>query len=104
MLGRAAYHTPEILTGVDYLLEGNPAEAFDFSALIESMAEYAARHISCGGRLGHITRHMVGLFHGQPGARRWRQTLSTEAVIPGAGAQVLRDAFAAVDISAKEAA
>lgn len=104
MLGRAAYHTPEILTGVDYLLDGNPAEAFDFSALIESMADYAARHISNGGRLGHITRHMVGLFHGQPGARRWRQILSTEAVIPGAGAQVLRDAFSAVDISAKEAA
>src|SRR5690606_12217275 len=103
MLGRAAYHMPEILPGVDCLLDGKRAEVFDFSALIETMADYAARHISHGGRLGHITRHMVGLFHGQPGARRWRQILSTEAVIPGAGAQVLRDAFSAVDISAKEA-
>ncbi|EXL04056.1 tRNA dihydrouridine(20/20a) synthase DusA [Aquamicrobium defluvii] len=104
MLGRAAYHMPEILTGVDPLLDGKPAEAFDFGALIESMADYASRHISHGGRLGHITRHMVGLFHGQPGARRWRQILSTEAVVPGAGAQVLCNAFAAVDLSAKQAA
>ncbi|MET3659910.1 tRNA dihydrouridine(20/20a) synthase DusA [Aquamicrobium ahrensii] len=102
MLGRAAYHTPGILTDVDPLLEGKPAESFDFTVLIETMADYATRHIAHGGRLGHVTRHMVGLFHGLPGARRWRQILSTEAPRPGAGAQVLRDAFAAVDVSAYE--
>ncbi len=104
MLGRAAYHTPGILTGLDPLLAGVPAGAFDFPALIETMADYASRHIAQGGRLGHITRHMVGLFHGLPGARRWRQILSTEAMKPGADAQVLYDAFAAVDIAAREAA
>ncbi|KAB2864199.1 MAG: tRNA dihydrouridine(20/20a) synthase DusA, partial [Bauldia sp.] len=51
---------------------------------------------AAGGRLAHVTRHMTGLFHGLPGARRWRQALSTEAVKPGADPQVLRDALAHV--------
>jgi tRNA-dihydrouridine synthase A len=100
MLGRAAYHTPGILIGVDADIYGGPAQPFDFAGLIETMAAYAARHIERGGRLGHITRHMVGLFHGQPGARRWRQILSTDATRGAAGSQVLRDAFAAVDLDA----
>lgn len=105
MLGRAAYHTPSVLAGVDAMLRGEAAEDFDHAALIEAMADYAGRHIAAGGRLGHVTRHMVGLFHGLAGARRFRQILSTEANKPGAGPQVLRDAFAAVDMSrASEAA
>ena len=99
MLGRAAYHTPSILTGVDALLRDEAAQDFDFSALIETMADYAGRHIAAGGRLGHVTRHMVGLFHGLAGARRFRQILSAEANKPGAGPDVLRDAFAAVNLS-----
>ena len=64
------------------------------------------RHVATGGRLSQVTRHMVGLFHGLPGARRYRQILSTEATRAGAGPEVLRAAFAAVDLSggAKEAA
>jgi tRNA-dihydrouridine synthase A len=60
------------------------------------MADYCAAHVAAGGRLSHVTRHMTGLFHGLPGARRWRQILSTDAMQPGAGPQVLREAFAAV--------
>ncbi|MER8972426.1 tRNA dihydrouridine(20/20a) synthase DusA [Mesorhizobium sp. M0800] len=97
MLGRAAYHTPGILTGIDAAFYGSTAESFDFAALIDAMADYASRHIEQGGRLGHVTRHMVGLFHGLPGARRYRQILSTEATKPGAGAEVLKAAFAEVD-------
>lgn len=97
MLGRAAYHTPGILTGIDAAFYGSTAESFDFAALIDAMANYAARHIELGGRLGHVTRHMVGLFHGLPGARRYRQILSTEATRPGAGPEVLKSAFAEVD-------
>jgi tRNA-dihydrouridine synthase A len=100
MLGRAAYHTPGILVDVDSTFYANEATAFDFAALIDVMADYCARHIAAGGRLAHVTRHMVGLFHGLPGARRWRQILSTEAARPGAGPQVLRDAFAVVDLDA----
>ncbi|MBN9242759.1 MAG: tRNA dihydrouridine(20/20a) synthase DusA [Mesorhizobium sp.] len=100
MLGRAAYHTPGILAGADAMLEGRPPPDFDFAALVETMADYATAHIARGGRLAHVTRHMVGLFHGLPGARRWRQVLSEEAARPGAGAAVLKAAFAAVDLSA----
>lgn len=106
MLGRAAYHTPGILAGVDAAFYGAQSEPFDFAALIDVMADYAARHIEQGGRLGHVTRHMVGLFHGLPGARRYRQILSTDATRPGAGPDVLKAAFAAVDFggAAAEAA
>ena len=104
MLGRAAYHKPGVLTGVDAMLQDEPAQDFDFAELIEVMADYAGRHIAGGGRLGHVSRHMVGLFHGLAGARRYRQILSTDANKPGAGPQVLRDAFAAVDLMSRSEA
>ncbi len=97
MLGRAAYHTPGILAGVDARIHGEAAQEIDAGALIETMAAYCQRHIENGGKPGHVTRHMVGLFHGLPGARRYRQILSTEASRPGADANVLRQAFSAVD-------
>ena len=50
-----------------------------------------------GGRLSHVTRHMLGLFHGRPGARQWRRILSVDAAKPGAGADVVLDALAALD-------
>ncbi|RRI03934.1 tRNA dihydrouridine(20/20a) synthase DusA [Mesorhizobium tamadayense] len=103
MLGRAAYHTPGILIGVDAQLYGEAQVAFDYAALMDAMGSYAARHIEKGGRLGHVTRHMVGLFHGLPGARRYRQILSTDANKPGAGPDVLKTAFAAIDFAAAEA-
>jgi tRNA-dihydrouridine synthase A len=96
MVGRAAYHTPSMLHGVDSLLAGNEAGAFDAGAVISAMADHAGRHIAAGGRLSHITRHMVGLFHGMPGARRFRQILSTDANVPGAGPEVILRAFAAI--------
>ena len=98
MLGRAAYHTPGILAAVDAAIYGEPAREFDHAALIDAMAGYAARHIEQGGRLAHVTRHMVGLFHGQPGARRFRQILSTDAARAGAGSEVLYTALAAVEL------
>ena len=66
--------------------------------VISGMGEYADSHLSRGGRLNQITRHMVGLFHGVPGARRWRQILSTEAVKPGAGPEVIERAFSAIQL------
>ena len=79
---------------------GEPARPFDPNVLLETMCAYAERHIAAGGRLGHVTRHMVGLFHGLPGARRYRQILSVDATKPGAGPEVLRKAFAAVEFGA----
>ena len=101
MLGRAAYHTPALLADADSTIFGEPPSPADWAALIETMADYAERHIVAGGRLSQVTRHMVGLFHGLPGARRYRQILSSEATKPGTGPDVLRKAFAAVGLSAK---
>jgi tRNA-dihydrouridine synthase A len=100
MLGRAAYQAPGLLAGADAAVFGEAPGETDWPALIETMAGYAARHIAAGGRLPQVTRHMVGLFHGLPGARRWRQILSVEATRPGAGPEVLRAAFAAIDFTA----
>ncbi len=74
MLGRAAYHNPWILAELGGRF-GQPV-ASSRRAVVAAMAEYAARHIERGGRLQQVGRHMLGLFHGQPGARRWRQMLS----------------------------
>lgn len=96
MLGRAAYHTPGLLAEVDQLLSGGAIGQATLADVVDAMAAYAERHIAAGGRLSHVTRHMVGLFHGRPGARRYRQILSIEATRPGAGPEVLREAFGAV--------
>ncbi len=105
MLGRAAYHEPGLLAGVDARLYGAPGTMPDWPALIDAMADYCGRHIAAGGRLSHVTRHMTGLFHGLAGARRWRQVLSTEAARPGAGPEVLRAALSHVRLDgARDAA
>jgi tRNA-dihydrouridine synthase A len=104
MLGRAAYQTPGMLAAVDAELYGAAARPFDPDGLLDVMCRYAEAHIAAGGRLGHVTRHMVGLFHGLPGARRYRQILSAEANRPGAGPEILRQAFAAVDFDAERVA
>ncbi len=96
MMGRAAYQTPDRLAEVDARIFGAAPQPVDYAALIDTMADYAARHLENGGRLGQVTRHMLGLFNGMPGARRWRQILSDGAVRPDAGPQLLREAFAAV--------
>lgn len=103
MMGRAAYHNPAILADVEAVLGGSQSD-IDWDRIIDAMADYIGRHTASGGRLSHVTRHMVGLFHGLPGARRYRQILSTEAVKPGAGAEVLFAAYSAVDLKAAERA
>jgi tRNA-dihydrouridine synthase A len=76
MLGRAAYHEPWLLAGVDRVLFGEDPPVADRFELIEPLVAYAARHVRAGGRLREVTRHVLGLFNGLPGARRWRQLLS----------------------------
>ncbi|EUB95475.1 TIM-barrel protein, yjbN family [Rhizobium sp. CF080] len=105
MLGRAAYHNTGMLAGVDAFLNFGAVEKtrtveIDWLALRETMMDYAAELMTRGGRLHHVTRHMVGLFQGFAGARRFRQILSTDATRPGAGPEVIAAAFAAVDIDA----
>jgi tRNA-dihydrouridine synthase A len=95
MLGRAAYQHPAILADVDQLLGGTEAPA-DLVSAAERMIPYAEAHCAAGGRLAAVTRHMIGLFQGRPGARLWRQILTVEGSRAGAGPEVIRRALAAV--------
>lgn len=125
MLGRAAYHDsamltaadrhfPHPLTGAEPIVENGATFSerghrldLDFWASVrDAMADYAAAHIASGGRLIHVTRHMVGLFQGWAGARRYRQILSSDATRQGAGPDVIHAAFEAVfeATAAKQAA
>ena len=95
MLGRAAYHTPALLGEVDRRVFGeerdvSPAEA------VELYRPYVERELAGGTHLAAMTRHMLGLFHGLPGARAWRRILTVEGVKPGAGIEVIEAALAQV--------
>lgn len=96
MVGREAYQNPEILLAVDPTLFGVAAPVADGFEAIEAMAPYIEAQLAEGVRLSSITRHMIGLFPGRPGARLYRRHLATEAVKPGAGLEVLFEAAAHV--------
>ncbi|MEW5250215.1 tRNA dihydrouridine(20/20a) synthase DusA [Microbulbifer discodermiae] len=95
MLGRAAYQTPTLLAEVDSALFGgcpgpSPAQ------VVERMLPYIEQQLCHGGQLNHISRHMLGLFQGVPGARRFRRHLSENAHKAGAGPEVVEQALAMV--------
>ncbi|MCV2875671.1 tRNA dihydrouridine(20/20a) synthase DusA [Rhodobacteraceae bacterium XHP0102] len=97
MVGRAAYQSPyAILGAADQTIYDAPHAALSAVEVAQAMIPYAARHIAQGGRLHHITRHMLGLFAGQSGARAWRRILSTEAQGPDAGPEVINRALNAM--------
>ena len=103
MIGRAAYHQPmEALGAADAEIwgDGHPADPFEVA---EAMKPYIARHLQNGGRLHQITRHMLGLFHARPGARRFRQILSEGATREGAGLELFESALSAPREQANEA-
>jgi tRNA-dihydrouridine synthase A len=96
MVGRAAYHRPfDILGQADARLWGDDRWMTP-EAAARAMLPYVERHLAEGGRLHQVTRHMLGLFAGRPGARRWRQILSEGATRPGAGPELVERALAEV--------
>jgi tRNA-dihydrouridine synthase A len=103
MLGRAAYHTPEVLGDVDARLFGSGETVSPFEA-VERYRPYVQRELARGTHLAAMTRHMLGLFHGVPGARTWRRILTVEGVKPGAGIEVIDRALEAVSGLEREAA
>ena len=106
MVGRAAYHMPyDILGTADAALfpDLGSGHARTRTEAVEAMMPYIDAHLSAGGRLHQVTRHMLGLFHGQPGARGWRRVLSEGASREGAGLPLLRAALAEVSESAAAA-
>ena len=93
MMGREAYQNPGILAEVDRELFGTRTDALDVVSVIESMYPYIENELSQGTYLGHITRHMLGIFQGIPGARQFRRHLSENAHKAGADVEVLRQAL-----------
>jgi tRNA-dihydrouridine synthase A len=102
MLGRAAYREPWRLLDVDPLVFGAPAPAPSAKAAAEMLVPYIERQLARGIRLHSITRHVLGLFQGVPGARAFRRHIATHAVRPGAGAEVLIEALDLVLDSGRE--
>jgi tRNA-dihydrouridine synthase A len=96
MMGRAAYQEAWRLLAVDPLIYGAPAPYPSPKAALEAFFPYVERELARGTRLHSITRHILGLFQGVPGARAFRRHIATQAVKPGAGIAVLRDALGLV--------
>jgi tRNA-dihydrouridine synthase A len=97
MYGREAYHDPWMLAAVDPLFANVPAPISSRRDAVEAMFDYIATNLATGLPLHRITRHMLGLYHGQPGGRLWRQVLSVDGCKPGAGLDVLRRALSTVE-------
>ncbi|MDR9427134.1 tRNA dihydrouridine(20/20a) synthase DusA [Salibaculum sp.] len=100
MIGRTAYHSPaEILLDADRAIFGG-APGPDRHAVVAAMRPYIAAHLAEGGKLAQVTRHMLGLFAGLPGARHWRRVLSEQGHRAGAGPEVLDRALDAMEQAA----
>lgn len=89
MLGRSVYQNPYILAKVDRLYYGATSMPLTRHEVVEQLLPYVERKLSQGDPLNRITRHILGLFQGCPGARRWRRHLSENAHLPGAGTEVI---------------
>src|SRR5499426_2753220 len=96
MMGRAAYQDPWRLLAVDPMLFGEPAPFASSKAAAEALIPYIERELARGTRLNAVTRHVLGLFRGVPGARAFRRHLAIEASKPAAGAAAFRAALALV--------
>ena len=97
MLGRAAYHNPFVLALVDHQIYGDEDLPMTRAQVVDAMRPYIERELANGVRLPSITRHMMGLYLHEPGARHWRRHLSIEACKKGAGVNVVLDAMALVE-------
>ena len=92
MLGRAAYHDPYLLAQVEHVLHGEPLPARE--SVLQRLRPYIEAELARGTAFKHISRHLLGLYQGEPGARAFRRTLSEGAHLPGAGWALLEQAQA----------
>lgn len=102
MIGRAAYQNPYSLADADRRFFGATQPPLSRHEIIERLLPYIEREVAKGVPVHGITRHILGLFQGQPGARAWRRYLSENAPKEGAGADVVRRALAYVSREAVE--
>ena len=96
MLGRAAYHEPAILGQADRRLFGTAPSDIDAFSALARYRPYMADRLAEGVPLAAMSRHMLGLMHGRPGARAFRRILTVESTLPGAGLEVVDRAVEAV--------
>lgn len=96
MIGREAYQSPYLLAEVDQIIFGKARPVKKRSQIVHEMYPYIERQLSNGAYLGHITRHMLGLFQNMPGARQWRRYISENAHKKGAGIEVVETALAKI--------
>jgi tRNA-dihydrouridine synthase A len=92
MIGREAYQNPWVLAGADRVIFGDSNPSPSSHGVLEAYIPYVEQNLSAGIPLNAMTRHILGLFQGRPGARAWRRHLSESAHLPGAGIEVLRAA------------
>ena len=93
MVGREAYQSPYLMAEVDQRLFGSERPVMKRREVVEAMYPYIEKQLANGSYLGHITRHMLGLFQSMPGARQWRRHISENAHKPGAGIEVVQQAL-----------
>jgi tRNA-dihydrouridine synthase A len=97
MIGREAYHNPYILAEVDQLFYNEKIAPPSRSEVVDQFIEYADQQIEQGAHIKHMTRHILGLFQGQPGAKKWRRYISENAYLKDANSDVIKNAFVEVN-------
>jgi tRNA-dihydrouridine synthase A len=100
MIGRAAYHHPWLLAqaeGYCFVGKGAPPATRSRAEVVEALVPYAEAQLAQGVRLRAIARHVLGLYHGAPGARAWRRMLSDETQLKGAGPELFLRALREVE-------
>ncbi|MDX1706076.1 tRNA dihydrouridine(20/20a) synthase DusA [Pseudidiomarina sp.] len=98
MIGREAYQNPAFLSQFDPFFEGESGTITDEEA-VRLMIPYINQHVAAGGRCWHVVRHMLGLFQGAPGAKRWRQVLSQRGPSATDASELLEQALAEISIA-----
>ncbi len=104
MLGRAAYHDPYLLHRLDRALFEPQRDLLSRGELLRHLQPYAESQLASGVALKHLTRHLLGLFAGQPGGRQYRQILSEQAPRVGSDWSVVENALNAVEVLQGKAA
>jgi len=96
MIGREAYNNPYILAQADQQIFSSSSRSLTRIQVVEAIIPYIESHLKSGGKLQHITRHILGLFHAQPNGKLWRRHLSEQVTKPDANIQVIHDALSIV--------
>lgn len=97
MIGREAYHNPWLLADVDRRFYGATTKAVTREEILQAFIPFAEQEVKKGVRLGHMTRHILGLYNGEPGARKFRRFLSESAPVRQADTDLLREAIALME-------